>query len=63
MILNSPCERDSILIACLRILFPECEIEVRSQVTEGPENIQGDHMPFNPDIGEKGVTKILIAND
>ena len=52
VILNSPCERDSILIACLRILFPECEIEVRSQVMEGPGNVHVT--PGPPTLGKRG---------
>jgi len=34
VILNDASEEDNILIACLRILFPQCEILVLSRCTE-----------------------------
>lgn len=34
LILSGPAEGDEILIACLRILFPEYEIQVRSKRLE-----------------------------
>ena len=46
VILKRPSEKDDLLISCLRILFPECEIEVQSGQFESPKDIQ-----TNTDLG------------
>jgi hypothetical protein len=41
VILTNPSEGDDILISCLRVLFPECEMRVESKETE---NLESSHI-------------------
>jgi hypothetical protein len=47
VILSNPSEEDDILIACLQILFPECEVQVKSKETEnlGSNHTRSQAMP------------------
>lgn len=40
LIMNGYSKQDDLLVACLHILFPECEIQVQSQGIETVEAVQ-----------------------
>lgn len=46
VIINGPSKQDNLLMACLRILFPECDIQVQSQ---GIESAEAVHTVLEPD--------------
>ena len=53
VILKDPSQEDDLLVACLHILFPECEVQIGSNGVESVERGLADPSNTKDRVGEK----------